>query len=290
MRPASEATITRPVPWAPRPATVERVQPQTADTVTLYVRTLDDDWAPFVPGQFDMLTALGVGEVPISVSGDPADRTVRQYTVRALGAVTRALTSLRPGEHLGVRGPYGRGWPVDTAVDTDVLVIAGGLGLAPLRPAIHHVLAHRERYRRVTILYGARSPDELLFADELHRWRGRFDVDVAVTVDAPTAPHGTGPAWRGHVGVVTTLVDGAVFDPDRATAMVCGPEVMMRFAVRALTDHGVGHERIYVSLERSMACGVGLCGHCQLGPFFICVDGPVLRHGRVAPWLEVRNL
>jgi NAD(P)H-flavin reductase len=279
-----------PPPLAPQLARVEEVEPQTADTVTLHVRTIGADWPPFAPGQFDMLSAIGVGEVPISISSDPDDRVMRQYTIRTVGAVTRALTALRPGDALGVRGPFGHPWPVETAVDTDVLVIGGGLGLAPLRPAIHHLLAHRARYGRIAVLYGARSPADLLFVDELQRWRGRLDLDVEVTVDAPTAPGASVPPWRGRVGVVTTLLPDVVVDPEAVTALVCGPEVMMRFIVHALVDRGVGADRIHVSLERSMACGVGLCGHCQLGPYFVCVDGPVLRHDRVGPWLAIREL
>ncbi len=286
MLPVSEAVAATPL--APRLTHVDRVERETADTVTLHVSAVDTELPPFAPGQFDMLSALGVGEVPISVSGDPDDRVTRQYTIRAVGAVTRALTSLRPGGVMGVRGPYGHPWPVEAAVGADVVVVAGGLGLAPLRPAIHHLLAHRDRYGRISILYGARSPDELLFADEMQRWQS--DVDVAVTVDAPSAPGKAIPPWDGRVGVVTTLIPDALFDPHRATALVCGPEVMMRFTARALADQGVTGERVYVSLERSMACGVGLCGHCQLGPFFVCVDGPVLRHGLVGPWLAVREL
>jgi NAD(P)H-flavin reductase len=277
-------------PLAPRLAQVERVDRETADTVTLQVRAVDTEWAPFEPGQFDMLTALGIGEVPISVSGDPDDRVTRLYTIRGVGAVTQALTALRPGGHLGVRGPYGQPWPVAAAVGTDVLVIAGGLGLAPLRPAIHHLLAHRDRYGQVTVLYGARSPAEMLFVEEVQRWRRRGDVGVAVTVDAPSPPGAILTTWGGHVGVVTTLIPHVAIDPERVTALVCGPEVMMRFTVGALATQGVGSERIHVSLERSMACGVGLCGHCQLGPFFVCVDGPVMCQQHVGPWLAVREL
>jgi NAD(P)H-flavin reductase len=294
MPPVSEgstATATVPSPLlAPRLARVQAVERQTSDTMTLHARTMDADWPPFAPGQFDMLSAIGVGEVPISVSGDPEHRVMRQYTIRAVGAVTRALAALPPGAFLSVRGPYGQPWPVDAAVGTDVLIIAGGLGLAPLRPAIHHVLAHRERYGRITLLYGARSPADLLFVNELQQWRGRFDVNVEVTVDAPTAVGAAVPAWRGRVGVVTTLLSDAVTNPDAVTALVCGPELMIQLTVRALREQGIGEDRIHVSLERAMACGVGLCGHCQLGPFFICVDGPVLRHDRIGPWLAIREL
>jgi NAD(P)H-flavin reductase len=166
----------------------------------------------------------------------------------------------------------------------DVVMVAGGIGLAPLRPVVHHVLANRERYGRVVVLYGGRSPEELLYTAELERWRGRFDVEVHVAVDQAAA------GWHGRVGVVTTLVPRADFDPDHTVAMICGPEVMMRFAVIALQERGVPDEAIYVSLERSMKCAIGLCGHCQLGPAFICKDGPVFRWDAVESLLRVREL
>ena len=184
-----------------------------------------------------MLYAFGVGEVPISVSGDPSNGGPLLHTVRAVGSVTEAICRCDPGDQLGVRGPYGSSWPVDEAAGGDVVIVAGGIGLAPLRPVVHHLLAHRERYGRVVVLYGGRSPEELLYTAELERWRGRFDVEVEVTVDS------AGGDWSGDVGVVTRLIDRAEFDPPRAVAMVCGPEVMMRFAVGRLRERGVAAER-----------------------------------------------
>jgi NAD(P)H-flavin reductase len=237
----------------------------------------------FAPGQFNMLYVHGVGEVAISISGDPAEPAQLVHTVRSVGTVTRPMTALGVGSVLGVRGPYGSAWPVDAMRGRDVLVIAGGLGLAPLRPAILHLLANRSSYGRITLLYGARSPAELLYRDELQRWRGRFDCRVEVIVDH------AGHDWYGAIGVVTQLLDGVAVDRDDA-ALVCGPEIMMRFVARALEQRGVPRDGIWISMERSMKCGVGLCGHCQLAGSFVCKDGPVFRYDRMAPLMQVREL
>jgi NAD(P)H-flavin reductase len=251
---------------------VDRRQ-ETIDTWTLEL----EPRLRFEPGQFTMLSAGGNGEVPISISGDPdGERLV--HTVRAVGLATSAICAAEPGRVLGVRGPFGMSWPTDAIEGADVVVVAGGVGLAPLRPAILRVLARRERYGTVSILYGARAPDQLLFPEELARWPS------AVTVDS------SAPGWRGRVGVVTKLIERAELDPGSAVALVCGPEIMMRFAVPALAARGVSADRIYVSLERNMQCGLGHCGHCQLGPTLICRDGPVYRWSDVEPWLAVREL
>jgi len=225
-----------------------------------------------------MLYAFGAGEVAISTSGPLV------HTVRAVGAVTEAICRVDVGDTVGVRGPYGVGWPVALAEGRDVVLAAGGIGLAPLRPVIYELMANRERYGEINILYGGRSPDELLYVDELERWRARFDVTVDVTVDSAPAD------WHGRVGVVTTLISRATFDPANAIAMTCGPEVMMRFTAAALRERGMPDESIWLSLERSMKCAVGHCGHCQLGPLFICKDGPVARLDRVESLMRVREL
>jgi anaerobic sulfite reductase subunit B len=266
----------------PRPFRVVRRRRETSDTWTLELEPVDGAPLAVEPGQFTMLYAFGVGEVPISVSGDPAGPLI--HTVRAVGAVTKAICASRPGAVLGVRGPFGNAWPVEVAAGSDVVVVAGGIGLAPLRPAIHHVLARRGSYGDVAVLYGSRSPADLLYPRELERWRGRFDLQVDVTVDRAL------DGWRGEVGVVPKLISAARFDPDAAVAMVCGPEIMMRFAAEALLERGVPRERIHVSMERNMRCGLGHCGHCQLGPTLICRDGPVYPWDEVAPLLEVREL
>lgn len=255
------------------------------DTFTLLLEPMEGGGlTPPAPGQFNMLYVLGVGEVPISSSGDPALSNRLVHTVRAVGAVTDAMCKLKRGETLGVRGPFGNHWRVQEAEGRDVVIVAGGLGLAPLRPVIYHLVAHRENYGRVVLLYGARGPEDLLYRQEIEQWRARFDLEVEVTVDTATRD------WQGNVGVVTTLVSQAQFDPARAKAMVCGPEVMMRFAVRELLSSGVDAKNILISMERNMKCAVGFCGRCQFGPTFICKDGPVLHYDRISHWFGRREI
>lgn len=268
----------------PRRHRVRSRRRELADTVTLALDPMDGPAPRPTPGQFVMLSAFGVGEAPVSASGDPTRPGPLVHTIRAVGAVTRALTASRPGDVLGVRGPFGTDWGLDTMRGGDVVIVAGGIGLAPLRPAVHALLARRERYGRVALLVGARSPGTLLYARQLAAWGRRGDLHVEVTVDAAS------PGWDGHVGVVTELIPAAPFDPARAAALVCGPEVMMRFAAKALADRGVDPDRIRLSLERNMRCALGHCGHCQLGPVLVCRDGPVFGYERVAPLLAVREL
>jgi len=272
-------------PMLPRPFRVVRHRRELRDTFTLILEPQDGPPEfPFQPGQFNMLYHPGAGEVPISISGDPGRPRQLVHTIRAVGSVTRLLQQYKAGDVLGLRGPFGAPWPVAEAVDRDVLIVVGGLGLAPLRPVIYHVLRHRQDYGNVEIIYGARSPRDLLFRRELEQWRGRFDLRVHVTVDS------AGPEWRGGVGVVTNLIGRARFDPPQTTALVCGPGVMMRFSVQELRRLGVQPRDIYVSMERNMQCGIGLCGHCQLGPFFVCKDGPVFSFDRISPWFELREV
>ncbi len=254
------------------------------DTVTLELAPGTGSTPVFLPGQFNMLYAFGVGEIAISLSGNPADNESFVHTVRNVGAVSSALCGLAPGTQIGIRGPFGTGWPLDAAEGGDVVMVAGGLGLAPLRPAILHILSHRERYGRVTILFGTRNPAEMLFRSDLEDWRQRLDIDIEVTVDHAD------PSWHGSVGVVPGLIARASFDPKRTIAMVCGPEVMMRFTAAALTAAGVPENGIYLSMERNMKCAVGLCGHCQFGPDFICKDGPVMRFDCIASIFAVREV
>lgn len=268
----------------PRPFRVADTRRDTRDTVTLELEALDGKGLAFASGQFTMLGVFGVGEVPISISGHPGrpDRLV--HTIRDVGGVTRALCDVDPGDVLMVRGPYGEGWAVSDAAGGDVVIVAGGIGLAPLRPAVLEMAATRERYGRVHVLYGARTADDVLFAAETASWASDADMDVAVTVDrAPTS-------WAGRVGLVTELIPHARFDPARTLALVCGPELMMRYVAAELVDRGVPPERIRLSLERNMRCGVGLCGHCQLREFLVCVDGPVFSLAEIVPLMAVREL
>jgi len=237
----------------------------------------------FEPGQFNMLYAFGIGEVPISMSANATDDGLFVHTVRDVGAVSGAIARLETGATVGVRGPFGSYWPVRAAEGADLIIVAGGLGLAPLRPAIREVLASRQRYGRIIVLIGSRTPKDLLFKEELEEWRRRLDVDIDVTVDHAD------PGWHGNVGVVPALIGRAAFDPQEAIALVCGPEVMMRFTVSALHEAGVAPDRIYLSVERNMKCAIGLCGHCQFGPTFICKDGPVMRYDRIADFFTVKE-
>jgi len=273
----------REPPLAVHPHVVCSRHRETADTVTLALEPVRGDGWGSLPGQFNMMYAFGIGEVPISVSGTDAHGRVL-HTIRSVGAVTRALCAARPGAVVGLRGPYGTDWGIEAAEGRDVLIIGGGIGLAPLRPAIRHVLAHRPRYGDVSILVGARSPDLLLFREEIQRWRGRFDVHVDVTVDRAD------DGWRGNVGLVTKLLDLAPYDPASTTAFLCGPEVMLRVTASTLADEGISPKQIRVSMERNMKCAVGLCGHCQLGPLFVCTDGPVFPYARVAGLLQIREV
>jgi NAD(P)H-flavin reductase len=259
----------------------------TGDTVTLELTEPAIGVPAFAPGQFAMLTALGVGEVPISVSGlgDNSGGHARrlQHTLRAVGAVTRALHAAQPGSLIGVRGPFGTGWDVESAAGRDVVIVAGGIGLAPLRPVVLSALADRSRYGRIVLLVGARTPGDLLYSDELERWR-RDGVEVAVTVDRADSD------WSGEVGLVTALIKPAGLAPRNSLAFVCGPDIMMRFTADALAAEGIPVHRIRVSLERNMRCGAAWCGHCQLGPLLVCRDGPVVGYDRAAPLMSVREL
>jgi NAD(P)H-flavin reductase len=271
-------------PFVPQPYRVGRVRRETHDVTTLELAPVEGERPDFQPGQFNMLYVFGIGEVAISVSGDPAASASYVHTVRNVGAVSGAIAGLETGAMLGLRGPFGTAWPSQAAEGSDVVFVAGGLGLAPLRPAIYQVLAQRERYGRVVLLYGTRNPPDILFRHEMERWRRRLDVDILVTVDHADT------SWRGNVGVVTKLIARAGFDPHHALAMVCGPEVMMRFTANALHAAGLPLDRIYLSMERNMKCAIGLCGHCQFGRNFICKDGPVMRYDHIADILAVREI
>jgi NAD(P)H-flavin reductase len=257
----------------PSPHRILRSHRETGDVFTIETQPeADESGFQFTPGQFNMIYVFGVGEVPLSISGDPARKETLTHTIRAVGWTTRALQGMKKGDMIGVRGPFGTPWPLQETAGNDVLVIAGGVGLAPLRPAIYQLLAQRELYGNVSILYGARSPDDILFAKELEKWRGRFDLHVDVTVDSARR------GWMGNVGVVTQLIPKAKFDPDNTVAMIGGPEIMMRFTIKELERQGINDTGIYLTMERNMKCAIGFCGHCQFGPQFICKDGPVFRY------------
>lgn len=271
-------------PMHPRPFKVLEIWKELSDTFSMSLVPQDGGPVEFAPGQFNMLYVFGVGEVPISVSGDPTNKGVLVHTTRAVGSVSRALDTLKSGMTVGVRGPFGSQWPLDVAEGKDLVFVAGGIGLAPLRPVIYQAMADRQKYGNIAVLFGARTPEDILFAKELARWKARFDIDVQVTVDRATGP------WTGRVGFVTKLVSAGGFDPKNAVAYTCGPEIMMLNSIKALHERGVPYDRIYLSMERNMKCAVGFCGHCQWGNSFICRDGPVFRYDTIADSLKIEEL
>ena len=274
-------------PWLAATARVHSVRDETPGVAT-YDLIFDDpalaDGYRFRPGQFNMLYLPGVGEVAISISGNPQDLSTVPHTIRAAGNVTHALARWGAGAAIGVRGPFGSSWPMDQCRGKDVLLVAGGIGLAPLRPAIYELLSRRDQFGELTLLYGAREPDGLLYRDEFDDW-SNAGLDVQTTVDRAHV------AWTGNVGVVTLLLDRLPLTrPDDTLLLTCGPEVMMWYTVHAALRRGLAPQSVYVSLERNMNCAIGLCGHCQFGPEFLCKDGPVFRYDRVAPILKVDDL
>jgi len=279
------ATGLSPHPYAPRPFVVMGRTQETGDTVTLRLSPQTaGDHVSFRGGQFNMVYVFGVGESAISISGDSGHPEELVHTVRTVGKVTNALTSLNPGAVVGIRGPYGRGWPLDSARGRDVVIVAGGLGLPPLRPTLYDIFRQREAFGRVEIIYGARTPKDLVFYDEVQTWRQRTDLRIQTTVDA------AGRDWYGDVGVVTTRIPDSRFDPPNTTAFICGPEIMMKLTAQALAQRGVPTDAIWLSMERNMKCALGFCGHCQYGPSFVCRDGPVLPYRTLEPLLALKEV
>lgn len=269
----------------PRPAVITAVQPESPGVATYTLEFKDSAWRShyrFQPGQFNMLYVPGIGEVAISVSSDSEAPETLLHTVRMAGNVTQAIARLKPGDVLGLRGPYGTTWPVQRARGRDLIFVAGGIGLAPLRPAIYYAMRHRADYGKVTVLVGARNPADLLYPGEYDSWRGH-DVEVNVTVDRAD------DTWHGRVGVVPMLFYSLRPDPKRTTVLACGPEIMMRFVIYEALARRIGKECIYVSLERNMKCGVGYCGHCQFGPVFLCKEGPVFTYAQIEPFFGVEE-
>lgn len=274
-------------PWVCHTVRIQEITSEVADVATYHLGFDDSAVAAayrFQPGQFNMLYLPGFGEVPISLSADPRSSTTWAHTVRAVGNVTQRLARLQVGDTLGLRGPFGSGWPLHAAEGRDVVIVVGGLGIAPLRPAIYEFLRQADRFRSLTLLYGSRTPDTILFEQEFPEWSQR-GMRVQLTVDRADSN------WSGHVGVATLLLDRLPLrDPQQTIVFMCGPEVMMRFVGKSALARGIPEEQVWLSMERNMQCAIGLCGHCQLGPAFICKDGPVYRHDQLAPFLNVEGL
>lgn len=274
-------------PWLTHTVRIAEITPE-CEGVTTYRLCLDDSHDPsiyeFQPGQFNMLYVPGVGESAMSISGDAHDRDAWIHTTRLVGNVTNSLAKLQPGQTLGLRGPFGTGWPIEQLRGHDVILVAGGLGLPPLRPLIYHILRHRSQFGFVSLIVGARTPVGLLYPSQYSEWASS-GIDIQLTVDRPTT------GWHGNLGVVTTLLDRIKLPAiDQTCVVTCGPEVMMKYAAMSAIRRGIRSDRIWVSMERNLQCAVGLCGHCQLGPAFICKDGPVFRYDRLQPYLFVESL
>jgi len=281
---APQAATVAADPMVPRPFRIERYIREVDGCFTLHLTPLDGQPFHYRPGQFNMLYVFGVGEVAISISGDCRDTSKLVHTIRVVGTVTTAMAKLKKGDTVGVRGPFGNPWPVDAAVGSDVLFVTGTIGLAPLRPLIYEVLHRRAEFGKVVVCYGSRGIKDILYEKLLHEWRGRFDMQVHVTVHI--APSG----YRGRVGSVAAAIKAARFDAPSTLAFVCRSETMTRPAIQALNERGITNDRIYVTLERNMKCGVGFCGHCQFGPTFMCKEGPVYRYDTIEDLFMVREL
>lgn len=259
--------------YMPVKAKIEKIKDETIDTKT-YTLIPDEGKFEFKPGQFNMVSITGFGEAPISISSKPYKTDTFDHTIRAVGSITRYLEKLKPGDVMGFRGPYGSPWPIEEARGKNVLVISGGIGLAPLRPMIMQMFHERSSFGKIQILYGARTPGDMLFTDEFEDWKKNPDTELHLTVDK--VPDGV--KWDHTVGVVTALYDVTKLDPKNTIVVTCGPEIMMRFVCRGLISRGFFAPQIFLSMERRMKCGVGKCGHCQLGSKFVCKDGPVFRY------------
>jgi NAD(P)H-flavin reductase len=284
-----DVRATQPEGGPTRIAVIQRIVQETPESATYWCTFRDGEGEgyTFEPGQFNMVYLFGVGEVAISISSDPGHPQRLGHTIRAVGRVTNALAAIEPGQEIGIRGPFGRPWPLREAEGGDLLVIGGGVGVCPVRPAIEQAMRHRDRYRRLILLMGARTPELLPYRNQLDEWVAQMEqlgVELHLTVDEKD------DEWPYEEGVVTTLFPGANIEPAQTTAFVCGPEIMMRFAGRGLLEMGVPIDRLWLSMERHMQCGIQLCGHCQLGPWFVCSDGPVFRYDTIRDLMEVREL
>jgi NAD(P)H-flavin reductase len=265
-------------PYLPEPAVVRRIEAEVPDTATYHLELRDplkQQAYRFLAGQFNMIYVPGIGEVPISISSAPHERGEIAHTIRSVGVVTRVIEKLQPGDVVGLRGPYGANWPIELTRGHDIVLVVGGLGLAPVRPVIRTLLARRSEFGRIALLYGARRPPDLLYSREYDAWRQQ-GLDVQTTVDRAETD------WHGNVGVVPALLDRIDLDPRQTLLFTCGPEIMMRFVIIEAIHRGLTPDQIYLSIELNMQCAVGLCGRCQLGPWFVCKDGPVFAYSKVA--------
>ncbi|MDH3710425.1 MAG: FAD/NAD(P)-binding protein [Cyclobacteriaceae bacterium] len=271
--------------WLPLLYTVKEKKTENRGIVTLTLApSAEEAIEPMEPGQFNMLYAFGIGEIPISISSLWNLQSTLVHTIQDVGAVSKAFCDLSTGDQVGVRGPYGTRWPLNKAKNKDVIILAGGVGMVPLRPLIERILNDRSRYGKLNVLFGARSPENIIFHQDIISWQADPTLNFQITVDHAYSN------WRGHVGVVTYLIEEANFDPENTIAFICGPEIMMRYAVHACLDANVPTDHIFLSIERNMKCATGFCGHCQYGPFFVCKDGAVFSYPQVKIYLNIAEL
>ena len=285
MNPTTSTDPARLNPWIAHPARIQTIRQELSDTATFELVFEEEVFGKdyrFRPGQFNMLYLPGFGESAISISSDPERLDSISHTVRVAGNVTQALLRHQVGEQILLRGPFGSAWPMDQCRGMDVVIACGGIGLAPLRPAIYHIINHRDDFARVHLLYGARTPDGLLYTDEHEQW-SRSGIEVKTTVDVGDV------TWQGHIGVVPLLFDQLKLSPGQTRILTCGPEIMMRFVVFEGLARGVSRDDMFVSMERNMQCAVGFCGHCQLGPAFVCKDGPVFSYKTMEPFFNLED-
>jgi NAD(P)H-flavin reductase len=265
--------------------TVKKVIWETDDTFTLQIDlgAMGETFS-FLPGQFNMLYVFGLGEAAISISSDASQGGMLAHTIHRVGTVTTGLAQMKRGDVIGLRGPFGTAWPITAARGKDVCIVAGGIGLAPLRPVMYAMLRERTAFERIILLYGARSPLDLLYRVELEEWAKEHNVEVLVTVDRGDS------SWKGYIGVVTSLFSYLKLDARATVGYVCGPETMMKYTIDEMERRGLAEDQIYLSMERNMKCAVGFCGHCQYGPEFICKDGPVFTLPRIRHLLDKKEL
>ena len=266
----------------PKIFTVRSNVHETNDVFTLGLTATDGKPFDFLPGQFNMLYLFGIGEIPVSICSSPDTKEILLHTIRAVGAVSNGLQKLKVGDEIGIRGPFGTSWPLSKK-NCDVLIIGGGVALPPLRTSLYTLAANKQHYKKITFLYGARTPDDIMCKDDLECWK-KSGIDVQISVDHPDEQ------WNGHVGVVTSLIATHIYNPKNTTTFICGPEIMIHFALKELIKAQVDEEQIYVSMERNMQCGVGICGHCQYGPYFMCKDGPVFSYPQIKKWFAIKEL
>ena len=280
------SAVTNSRPMRPHWAEISEIEAEAPGIATYWLRFLDPALSKgytFQPGQFNMLYLPGYGESAISISSDPENRELIGHTIRYTGNVTQNISRLQVGDVIGVRGPFGTYWPLEQAKGSDIIISTGGIGLPPLRPLLYYVTHHREEFGRVVLLYGARTPKDLQYTDEYDSWE-KAGIETMITVDRGDE------SWKGQVGVVPILFYRMRMDPKNTFVLTCGPEIMIRFVVFEALARRVPSDKIFVSLERNMKCGLGQCGHCQIGPYFVCKDGPVFSFAQLEPYYNVEEL